>query len=101
MNKKSRVLRVIIILLLGWLVVSSVTTFQELTVGKTQSTNPGGSGTGPGSSGSGPGSGSGGTGGSGGSGSGSGFSGFSFGGFPERLWKEYYDLRARLEDQVR
>jgi len=21
--------------------------------------------------------------------------------FPERLWKEYYDLRARLEDQVR
>jgi flagellar basal body-associated protein FliL len=85
MNKKSLVLLVIIILLLGWLVASSVTTFQELSVGKTQSTNPGGSGTGPGSSGSGPGSGSGGTGGTGGSGSGSSFSGFSFGGFPFSL----------------
>jgi hypothetical protein len=85
MNKKSLVLLVIIILLLGWLVASSVTTFQELTVGKTQSTTSGGSGTGSGSGGSGTGSGSGGTGGSGGSGGGSGFSGLSYSGFPFSL----------------
>jgi hypothetical protein len=81
MNKKSLVLLVIIILLLGWLVASSVTTFQELAVGKTQSTSPGGSGTSPGTGGNGPGSGPGGSGGGGGSG----FPGFSFNGFPFSL----------------
>ncbi|MCL4452411.1 MAG: hypothetical protein M1327_07310 [Candidatus Thermoplasmatota archaeon] len=82
MNKKSLVLLVIIILLLGWLVASSVTTFQELAVGKTQSTSPGGKGTGSTTGGSGPGSGSGSGGGGGG---GFGFSGLSFNGFPFSL----------------
>lgn len=80
MNKKSMVLLVIIILLLGWLVASSVTSFQDITVGNTQSTNPGGSGTGTGtgSGGSGTGSGSGGSSSSGGSGSGISYNGFPF-----------------------
>ena len=80
MQKKSLVILVVIIVLLGWLVASSVQSFQQITTGNNNTSTPGGSGnSGTGS----PGSGGTGSNGNGGNGNGgSGFSGFSgFGGF--------------------
>ena len=82
MQKKSLVILVVIIILLGWLVASSVQSFQQITTGNNNTSTPGGSGnSGTGSPGSG-GTGSNGNGGSGNGGSGNGGSGFGgFGGF--------------------
>ena len=84
MQKKSLVILVVIIILLGWLVASSVQSFQPITTGNNNTSTSGGtgnSGTGsPGTGGTG-GQGSGGNGNGGNGNGGSGFGGSGFGGF--------------------